>query len=216
MPQIHQEEMRETQSEVTPVLSSRAAVIRHEFADVVSAVVHPLLFPLLTIAAVNFRFTHDLVKAFMIVLMTVVIGTVPVALLVLVQVKRGAWSDFDVSQRRQRYTLYPFTLLCLALLMYVYYLQGAFYAVQCTLTLVIANVINSFVNLAWKISAHATTAAACATLLWHFTPAWGPAATVGAALVGWSRVELCRHTRGQVLAGWLVGISSALLATARP
>lgn len=216
MPQIHQEEMHKTNAEVTPVLSSRAASIRHEVAEVVSAVIHPLLFPLFTIAAVNFRYTQDIVKAFMMVLLTLVIGAVPVSLLVLVQVKRGAWTDFDVSQRRQRYTLYPFTLLCLGLLMYVYYLQGAFYAVQCTLTLLIANVINSFVNLAWKISAHATTAAACATLLWHFTPAWGPVATVGAALVGWSRVELRRHTRGQVLAGWVVGISSALLATVRP
>jgi membrane-associated phospholipid phosphatase len=214
MPQTRQQEIRGTRAEVTPVMtSSRIANFRHESAHVASTIIHPLLFPLVTIALVHYNYTRDIGKTGMLVLLTLLVTTLPVAALVWVQVQRGAWSDLDVSMRRQRYTLYPFALVCLGALMYIYYIQGAFYAVQCVAAFVIANVVNSIVNLAWKISAHATTAAACAALLWHFVPIWGPPAAISAIIVGWSRVELGRHTRGQVLAGWLVGVSSALIAT---
>jgi membrane-associated phospholipid phosphatase len=33
---------------------------------------------------------------------------------------------------------------------------------------------------------------------------------VAAALVGWSRIELGRHTTGQVVLGWAVGVAGAL------
>jgi len=214
MPQTRQEEIRETRTDIAPAMTpSRIASFRHESAQVASTIIHPLLFPLVTIALVHYSFTRDLGKTGMLVLLTLMVTTLPVAALVWVQVQRGAWSDLDVSMRHQRYTLYPFALVCLGVLMYIYYIQGAFYAVQCVIALVIANVVNSLVNLVWKISAHATTAAACAALLWHFVPIWGPPAAIAAIIVGWSRVELGRHTRGQVLAGWLVGASSALIAT---
>ncbi len=61
------------------------------------------------------------------------------------------------------------------------------------------------------MSAHATGAAACAALLW-LIPYWGVPASIAALLVGWSRVELGRHTRGQVLLGWGVGIASTAVA----
>jgi len=194
---------------------SRGATVRRDFANVVSAIVHPLLFPIVTLAVVSYNISHSLTRTGEIVLLTLVVGTLPVAALVWVQVKRGVWTDFDVSQRNQRYTLYPFALACLGLVMYLYLRIGALYAFGCSLALMIANIINGLINTIWKISAHATTAALCATLLWHFTPVWGPPAAASALLVGWSRVELRRHTAGQVFAGWLVGVSSAVLAVYR-
>jgi membrane-associated phospholipid phosphatase len=80
--------------------------------------------------------------------------------------------------------------------------------------LVIANTIDGLINLFYKVSAHATGAAASATLLWLATPFLGLSivAAVAAILVGWSRVELKRHSRGQVLLGWLVGVSAMMIA----
>ena len=191
----------------------RGAVLRHDVAAVVSAIIHPIVFPLVTILVVGMVVTkNNLALTLFYALLAVMLTAVPVSLVVYVQVKRGKWSDFDVSQRKQRYTLYPLTLLCLCLLSYVYYrIHARMEAVQAVLSLLLANIINGFINLYWKVSAHATTAAACAALLWQFAPTWGPPAAAGAVLVGWSRVELKRHTAGQVLVGWLVGASSALL-----
>lgn len=193
----------------------RVVSLRHSIAHWASTLIHPMLFPFLTIVVITYMRTNSLIQTVMLALVSVAIATVPVSLLVFIQVKRGAWTDFDVSQRKQRYTLYPFTLACLGILAYVYaQVDRTGIAVRAVFSLLIANVVNALINLIYKVSAHATTAAACATLLWNLAPnsAWGPSAVAGAAIVGWSRVELKRHTTGQVLLGWLVGASSALLA----
>jgi membrane-associated phospholipid phosphatase len=200
----------------TALPRTRIAILRHDFASVVSTVIHPLLFPLLTLIVISMTYTHgNISKTTLYSILAVLLTAVPVALIVYVQVKRGAWSDLDVSQRKQRYALYPLTLVCLALLTFVYArLHAPVQATIAVVTLAVANIINGIVNLFWKISAHATTAAMCASLLWQLSAGhtWGPPAAAGAALVGWSRVELKRHTAGQVVAGWLVGTATALLA----
>lgn len=188
---------------------------RHRFASLVSAIIHPIVFPLVTLVVLSYAYTHSVGATLVYTVVALALTALPVALLVLVQVRRGKWTDLDVSVRRQRYALYPVTLGFLGLLAFVYYrLQAPREAIVSVLALVGSNVINGIVNLVWKISAHATTAAACASLLWQLSPGhtWGPPAAAGAALVGWSRVELRRHTAGQVFAGWLVGIGSSVLA----
>ena len=224
MPPAHPEDTHGLMAQVVIPPMTRFAAARRDVANLVSAIIHPLLFPLVTIIVVGFTIAHSVLgysvsqsiaNTALLAVISVVIASLPVAMVVWVQVKRGKWTDLDVSKRQQRYALYPFTLGCLGLLAYVYYRLGApNFAVRSVLSILIANVIDGVVNLFWKISAHATTAAACAALLWQILPgsAWGPSAAAGAALVGWSRVELARHTRGQVIAGWFVGASSAVLA----
>ncbi|MBA3825829.1 MAG: phosphatase PAP2 family protein [Ktedonobacterales bacterium] len=188
---------------------------RHRFASLVSAIIHPLVFPLVTVVVLSYAYTHSVSDTLLYTVVALALTALPVALLVFIQVRRGKWTDLDVSVRKQRYALYPVSLAFLGVLAYVYYrLQAPREAVVSVLTLVGANIVNGIVNLAWKISAHATTAAACASLLWQLSPGhtWGPPAAAGAVLVGWSRVELRRHTAGQVLAGWLVGVGSSVLA----
>jgi membrane-associated phospholipid phosphatase len=202
-------------TEVTALPRTRLAALRHEFAALVSAIIHPILFPLVTLIVVSLMATHDVGKTLLYAGLAVALTALPVALIVFVQVRRGRWTDLDVSQRKQRYSLYPLTLVCLGVLAYLYYrLQAPREAVVSVVSLLLANVVDGIINLYWKISAHATTAAACASLLWQLTPGhtWGPPAAAGAALVGWSRVELGRHTTWQVIMGWLVGASSAVLA----
>jgi membrane-associated phospholipid phosphatase len=212
---MSQVQSNEAGAKAAAIPPAQAEGFRHRFASLVSAVIHPLVFPLVTVVVLSYAYTHSIADTFVYSVVAVALTALPVALVVFVQVKRGKWTDFDVSVRRQRYTLYPFTLACLGVLVYVYYrLQAPREAVVSVLSLVAANLVNALINLKWKISAHATTAAACASLLWQLTPnhTWGPPAAAGAALVGWSRVELRRHTAGQVLAGWLVGVGSSVLA----
>lgn len=192
----------------------RAAIVRHDAAALISAIVHPLAFPLLTIIVISLIYTQgNISQTLLYAIVAVVLTALPVALVVYVQVKRGKWSDLDVSRRTQRYALYPLTLACLGFLMYALYrLHAPRQSIVATASMALVNAVNGIINFFWKISAHATTAAMCAGLLWQLAPGWGPPAAAGAALVGWSRVELKRHTAGQVLAGWGVGVTSALVA----
>lgn len=188
---------------------------RYTVARWVSAIVHPVAFPLLTLGLAIYFVSHSPGEAARDVTLAALLTTLPVALLVGLQVVRGRWTDLDVSVRRQRYALYPFGVACMLALALAYHAAGApQVAVRSAEALALANIANGLINFTYKVSAHATGAAASATLLWLTAPYVGIslAATVAALLVGWSRVTLKRHTRGQVALGWVAGLASMLLA----
>jgi membrane-associated phospholipid phosphatase len=186
---------------------------RTTLARWVSRIVHPIAFPLVTLGVVTYAADprHSLIAAVRWVLLALVLTTVPISLLVLTQVVRGRWTDLDVSVRRQRYTLYPFGLACMiALAVVLVGLHAPAIAVSATAAIVVANSLDGLINLAYKVSAHATTAATCAAVLYFGAPLWAVPAALAALAVGWSRVALGRHTPGQVVLGWVVGASSVL------
>ncbi len=185
--------------------------LRQTLAGAVSAIIHPVAFPLLTLATITFTQTGSLRDAVKIALIALALTTAPVAALVGYQVARGRWTDLDVSVREQRYALYPIGLICALLMTGVFaWMRAPHATIAAALAMALANAVDGVINYAYKVSAHATAAATCATLLWLFVPGWGAPAAIAAALVGWSRVELGRHTTGQVLLGWLVGIVGSL------
>jgi membrane-associated phospholipid phosphatase len=185
--------------------------LRQTLAAAISAIIHPVAFPLLTLAAITFTQTASTSAAIKVCLIALALTAAPVAGLVGFQVARGHWTDLDVSVRQQRYALYPVGLVCALLMTGAFVFIGAPHAtIAAALALALANAVDGVINYAYKVSAHTTAAACCATLLWLFVPGWGAPAALAAALVGWSRVELGRHTTGQVILGWLVGIGGAL------
>lgn len=189
--------------------------LRQTLAQAVSAIIHPVAFPLLTLAAISFTETNSARVSLIVCLIALGLTTAPVAALVGYQVARGHWTDLDVSVRQQRYALYPIGLACaIAMVIALVAARAPHGALVAALTMTLANGVDGVINFAYKVSAHATAAAACAALLWLFVPGWGAPAALAAALVGWSRVELGRHTTGQVLLGWLVGAASALAVQA--
>ncbi|HEU5437936.1 MAG TPA: hypothetical protein VFU88_01505 [Ktedonobacterales bacterium] len=193
---------------------------REETARLISAIIHPVLFPLLVLGITLYvNSARSLSETLRDLVLALVLTTLPIALLVGLQVLRGKWTDLDVSVRRQRYALYPFGIACMAALALAYArLHAPQVAVQSAVALMLANIINGLVNFGYKVSAHATGAAASATLLWLAVPVvtLALAATVATLAVGWSRVALHRHTRGQVVLGWAVGVGSMLVALRAP
>jgi membrane-associated phospholipid phosphatase len=198
------------QLETTEQPSTRAEVARW-----ISIIVHPIAFPLLALGTALYLATNSLEATLGWIVMAMALTSLPITFLVAVQVIRRKWTDLDVSVRRQRYLLYPFGIGCMVLLTLSYmHFDAPAVAIRGGYALVIANTIDGLINLFYKVSAHATGAAASATLLWLATPFLGLSivAAVAAILVGWSRVELKRHSRGQVLLGWLVGVSAMMIA----
>jgi membrane-associated phospholipid phosphatase len=204
---------------------------RPPVARVVSLIFHPIILPLVTLLALAYlawggSFARlngaALADAAYLTLAAAAITAVPVAALVVTQVLRGRWTDTDVSVRRQRYLLYPFGIVCMLATAAVFVLAAApQVTVRAALALAATNVVNGLINFRYKVSAHATTASLCATLLWLATPLGdamllGGPMTAAALLVGWSRVALGRHTRGQVILGWGVGVVCGVIATLAP
>ncbi|HLZ20890.1 MAG TPA: phosphatase PAP2 family protein [Ktedonobacterales bacterium] len=190
---------------------------REEVARLVSAIVHPIAFPLLTLGVISVIATGSVPQAIKWMLVALALVSLPVSVLVSYQVLRGHWTDLDVSVRRQRYALYPFGLACMVALALAYAHFGApQIVVRASLGVALSNLLDGLINLVYKVSAHATGAAVCATLLWFSAFAWGLPAGLAALAVGWSRVELKRHTPGQVVLGWAVGVLSTLVALHLP
>jgi len=185
--------------------------MRRAFARWVSLIIHPIAFPVFTLAALLFAATRSLPDTARWILLALILTSLPITALVVFQVARGRWTDLDVSVRRQRYLLYPFGIACLGGLALAYRALGApAIAVAATMSSVLANLVDGVINFRYKVSAHATSAAACAALLWYAIPSIGVPAAIAALLVGWSRVELGRHTTGQVLLGMGVGAGSVV------
>jgi membrane-associated phospholipid phosphatase len=193
--------------ETAPKMTTRRAVARW-----ISIIIHPIVYPLVTLAIIiDVATSGNLSLSFRFLLLAIALTSLPVTLLVGYQVARGHWTDLDVSVRKQRYFLYPFGLAGLILLALAFKWLGApAVAVKAAVATVVANLADGVINFWYKVSAHTTTAAVCATLLTILVPTLAVPSILAAVAVAWSRVELGRHTLGQAVLGLGVGFGSVL------
>ena len=127
--------------------------------------------------------------------------------------RSGRVTDFDVFIRQQRKGPYLVTIACLMLCWVTMFIGAAPQAFIIILSASILEILLLFlINLYWKISAHATTAAGFAVLIWQLFGPPGLLAILFAVMVIWSRIHLRRHTLFQTLAGALLGASLIYLA----
>lgn len=125
--------------------------------------------------------------------------------------KRGRWADRHVGVKQHRLIVMVFIIGSVATGIALMIGLGA----PRTMTALIAAMLTTLAALmaittVWKISVHAAVSSGAVAML---TVVYGPIALTGyalVALVGWSRIELRDHTRGQVLAGALLGAAVAV------
>ena len=94
-------------------------------AAAISAIVHPVALPLLTLVVVTTTLTGQMRQGLTLAGAALLLTTAPVAALVGVQVARGRWTDLDVSVREQRYALYPIGMVCARLMVGAFILLRA-------------------------------------------------------------------------------------------
>ncbi|MBV8275799.1 MAG: phosphatase PAP2 family protein [Verrucomicrobia bacterium] len=131
----------------------------------------------------------------------------PVSLYILWKVRIGAWSDLDVSARKDRPRLFliGFAFLLLTVLVLTVTSQPIVYARGCFAAMILI-VGGWFLNRWLKPSMHAGFAMLTACSLWPVN-AWLSLVAIPFALaVGWSRVQLRRHTWSEVGVGLLLGM----------
>lgn len=171
-------------------------------ARAVSVAGHPfLLIPLMIAAATrNWRWTA-VIGAGMIL---------PLLVIVIRNVRRGSWSDHDVSRRDQRGGFYKvvFPLLAFSAVL-LYFLDASPQMMRGLAAAAVMLTLGWLGNRFLKISLHMTAAAYCAVILIDLYPwsAWFLLPFVAA--IAWSRRHLERHTWAEVWVGVAIGAGAA-------
>lgn len=127
------------------------------------------------------------------------------------QVRRGRWSHVDASQPHERRQLNPFAALLLLTAAAVLARWGGSPHGAAGAALAAALVLAAQgLGRRMKLSLHCAFAAYAAAIVWPATAAASLALALLALGVAWSRVQLQRHTRREVLAGLGLGTLAGL------
>ncbi|MCH5241724.1 MAG: phosphatase PAP2 family protein [Muribaculaceae bacterium] len=191
------------------------------FSHFISWIFVPLIMPVFGILFIFRLSILDVIPAGLQTAVTFVIAGInffaPMLLIFLLKLM-GLIEDVGLNGQKERLIPYIITALCYGGSAWFVASRGApVWVAMFFCGGVVASLINLFVNLKWKISAHAAAIAGLVALLIRLQRdvAVEPKLflwliiTVGCAgLLGSARVWLNRHTVWQVLAGYLVGFCS--------
>lgn len=127
------------------------------------------------------------------------------------RVRRGQYTNFDVSDQRQRAQFYPVLIGLMALVTALLFATGqplAFgYGAVCLLGLLLVSYgINRFI----KVSLHTSLSIFLTWAVYSLSPLFGVVMGVLAVLVALSRLVLKRHTLTEILVGALVGLITGI------
>ena len=132
----------------------------------------------------------------------------PVLAVTAVRVRRGAWTDFDVSHRGQRSGLYfvalPLTVVA-ALVVPPQFARGTWVAAAMLLAGLLLGPL-------LKTSLHMMFGAYCAVLTGSSFPLTVPLLVALLLLLGWSRRRLERHEWREIAAGTAIGVAGGIAA----
>ena len=193
-------------------------------AKLVSALLHPLCMPLLTLAMMLSEdgYLKHRMGLFSYLFVLLLINTLAPAVSLWMLQRRGFISDLDIRSRKER--PWPF-LLVLAYYTMAYLLVLNSTAVevplfyrQVLLSLVVSIGIAWLITLRRKVSMHMLAQGGTLAVYIHvalqnglWSMGWVTALVLSAGLVGWSRLTLGAHTPREVYAGYTIGVVSVWL-----
>jgi membrane-associated phospholipid phosphatase len=185
------------------IVNERAA--RTSLARWVSVLGHPFVMAGVLSAAVATRLSPP-AEAARTVALVLLVSVVPVAVLMIRQVRRGSWEHVDASHRSERPVLFLVAAVSLlALAGIAFALQPRSFLIRGALG-TLAMVAVCAVATRWlKVSLHMAFAALATTLLLALGSIVGWLLLALMPLLAWSRLYLGRHTPAEVVAGVVAG-----------
>jgi membrane-associated phospholipid phosphatase len=182
--------------------------IRIRIARSLSNILSPVTVSLPFVFLVAFYHAPNLLTALLYTCLVLVFLTFGPMVYVLVGVRIGKFTDADVSVRSQRFGPFLFGIISALIgLVSLLFTHGPKNLQTLLLLTIISGIVMFVITLWWKISIHASSLAAAATML---IALYGRVMLLAFALllaVCWSRVVLRRHTVAQVVAGSMVSIA---------
>lgn len=139
--------------------------------------------------------------------LTIVVIIIPVAVNMLRKSRSGVYTNFDVSNQKQRQSWYWYVSLLLLVVTLVLFFTVKSYQLRhgfllAGLLLVTAQILNRFI----KSSLHVSLSVFLAFLLLNVSVWLWACLLFFAVLISWSRLALERHTGAEVVVGWILGL----------
>jgi membrane-associated phospholipid phosphatase len=171
-----------------------------------SAVGNPLLTSAVFLSAFSLRLL-DRSRAFEVVGALIVLLIFPIAIWNRSRVRSGHYSDFDVSRREDRTTMYPIVLGLVLVSTGMLFLTHQPKMISVGMLCVTGMIVAAFLTNRWiKISLHAIFSFFFAVVAIKISLHWVAPMLIFAGLVSSSRFILKRHTPGELVLGSAVGI----------
>ncbi|HEX3007831.1 MAG TPA: phosphatase PAP2 family protein [Bacteroidales bacterium] len=179
-------------------------------ARLVSLLGHPFLtIPLYTLI-ITFNI-YDIRKALFVSAIILVGFFVPLIVWNLVRTKKGIYTNFDVSNQQQRNSMYLFALPLLAGVLIIFHFTNQETALQTNILFGIILLFTSYiVNFFIKCSGHMSLTIFLSFIILPVNFIAAICLLVCAIVIGWSRLELKRHTFTEVMAGMFLGLITGL------
>lgn len=152
-------------------------------------------------------------SAWLLSLLVLGLVTLPIVAHNLRKFKKGTYSNFDVSDQKQRKSFYPFAiLLFLIFLSVLYFLDFPKPVKNNTFIFFVMLLVMALLNNKVKASLHASIAFFAGIGLFSISNMAGIFVLVLAAATTWSRLVLKRHTRSELLLGILTGLFFGIIS----
>jgi len=143
--------------------------------------------------------------------MVALFAILPIALLTIHQVRRGAWANVDASKPHERSILYTVAISStLALVCYLLVTQPQSILLRGSVVTLALLVICAIITRWIKVSLHMTAAALTATALLLLGSPLSWIVTAILPILAWSRLTLKRHTPAELALGLGLGIAAGL------
>jgi len=184
-----------------------------KIAKLISVIGHPLLTIPFYVAIVMFAF-EDFEKALLNSVLIIGCIFLPLILQMYIKSKNGTYTNFDVSDRIQRKTLFSFIIPLMIVVTIISFKTSpdsdfSLSVLFATILVVISHIINLFTKISLHVSLNIYLSALVTTANLRF----GIAVFLFSGLIAWSRIALKRHTFKEVAFGICIGliISTSML-----
>ncbi len=171
-------------------------------ATFISDGLNPLVIGLIILALLSFDATSTAAEALKWFFLVVGTCFLPVLLIAILLVRTGRMDALFSNRRHQRHRIYVIGLFFNVMAMLILSWMNAPAALVAALAAGLVSVVSfTVINLWWKISVHASIAAALVVILHLLYGWWAIPSLILVPTMGWSRIILAQHTLGQVAAG---------------
>jgi hypothetical protein len=181
-------------------------------AVTIASILHPATLILPAVFLIVYKSAGDSHDAFLWTFISLLFSGA-VALFVLIGVKKGFFSDIDVSIKSQRIILYPFVVAVTLLFTgFIYIFHGPTSLIVASILFVIALIILDVINIRIKASVHVASVAAIVVGIIYLYGGITFYLLAFIPLIAWARVHEKRHTIKEAIVGAACGIVFSMAA----
>ncbi len=179
---------------------------KQKFAQIISSIGHPMLtFPVFIIVILFWNESFE--KALWISGLIILGIFIPMFIKMFRGTKSEKYTNFDISDQKQRKSFYPFIIILLSIVIAIlFFTKQPGHIILPLFWGLILIFTNYILNFFIKVSLHVSLTVFLGFLIFSIQPMIGIGFFIFGILMAWSRLELKRHSIKEILLGVLVGL----------